>query len=329
VLDQHLLAGPVPLVLAADLGDGDVGLVDDGEEVLGEVVQQRVGGLAGGPAVEVAGVVLDPRAEPHLPQHLQVVGGPHPQALGLQQLPLRLQLGQPPGQLGFDGGDRLQHLLPLGDVVAGREDERLPELFQHLAGDRVHPQDPLDLVAEELDPEDRLLVGGQHLQGVAPHPELAPGEGHLVALVLDVDQPALGRLHRVLHPLDEADQLALVLLGRAQPVDAGHRGDDDRVPVVQQRRGGGVAEPVDLVVDRGVLLDVGVGLGEVRLGLVVVVVADEVLDPVLGEELAELVGELGPQRLVGGDHQGGPLHLFDRPGDRRRLPRPGDPKRVW
>ena len=43
--------------------------------------------------------------------------------------------------------------------------------------------------------------------------------------------------------------------------------------------------------------------GDVRLGLVVVVVADEVLDRVVGKELAELVAELRRQRLVVRDHQ--------------------------
>src|SRR5439155_17451536 len=63
---------------------------------------------------------------------------------------------------------------------------------------------------------------------------------------------------------------------------------------------------------------------EVGLGLVVVVVGDEVLDAVLGEELPELVGELRRERLVRGDHQGGPLHPLDRPGDRRALAASGD-----
>jgi len=44
-----------------------------------------------------------------------------------------------------------------------------------------------------------------------------------------------------------------------------------------------VSEPLDLLVDRRVLLDVGVGLRDVGLGLVVVVVGDEVLDRVLGK----------------------------------------------
>ena len=59
VLHQGLLAGAVAPVHAADLGHGDVGLVDDQQEVLGEVVEQGGGRLARGPAGEVAGVVLD------------------------------------------------------------------------------------------------------------------------------------------------------------------------------------------------------------------------------------------------------------------------------
>ena len=87
---------------------------------------------------------------------------------------------------------------------------------------------------------------------------------------------------------------------------------------------GRVAQPVDLVVDRAVLLDVRVARRDVGLGLVVVVVADEVLDPVVGEELAELGGQLGGEALVRCEDQRGPLHLLDRPRHRGALARPGD-----
>ena len=53
--------------------------------------------------------------------------------------------------------------------------------------------DALDLVAEQLDADAALLVGGEHLDGVAPHPELVPGEVEVVALVLQVDEPAQDR----------------------------------------------------------------------------------------------------------------------------------------
>ena len=88
-----------------------------------------------------------------------------------------------------------------------------------------------------------------------------------------------------------------------------------------------MAQAVDLVVHRAVLLDVRVARRDVGLGLVVVVVRDEVLHPVVGEELSELVGQLRRQRLVRSQHEGGPLHLLDRPGDRGALARARDPEK--
>jgi hypothetical protein len=56
--------------------------------------------------------------------------------------------------------------------------------------------------------------------------------------------------------------------------------DDDAIAALEEALGGGEAQLVQLVVDGGVLFDVDVAGGDVGLGLVVVVVADEVLDGV-------------------------------------------------
>ena len=80
-----------------------------------------------------------------------------------------------------------------------------------------------------------------------------------------------------------------------------------------------MAQPLHIVVDRGVLLDIGVGLRDICLGLVVVVVGDEVLHRVVRQHLAQLVGQLSGQSLVRRHQQGGPLHLLDQPRRGRRL----------
>ena len=113
---------------------------------------------------------------------------------------------------------------------------------------------------------------------------------------------------------------AAVGLGRAEPVDRRDAGHHQHVAPREQRVGGGVPQLVDLLVDRGVLLDVGVGGRDVGLGLVVVVVGDEVLHGVVGEELAELGVELPRQRLVGRHHQRRPIHPLDHARHAKRLP---------
>ena len=84
------------------------------------------------------------------------------------------------------------------------------------------------------------------------------------------------------------------------------------------------AEFVEIVVDRGLLLDIRVASRHVGFGLVVVVVADEVFNGVVRKERLELVVELRPERLVVRQHERGALQRLDHLGDGVGLARAGD-----
>ena len=71
------------------------------------------------------------------------------------------------------------------------------------------------------------------------------------------------------------------------------------------------AHPVDLLVDRRGLLDIGVGARDVGFGLIIVVVGNEILDRIVRKEALHLAIELGGQDLVGGEDQGRFLHLLN------------------
>jgi hypothetical protein len=190
VLDERLLAGAVALVLAVELGHGHVALVEHHQEVVGEVVEEGVRGHARASAVDGPRVVLDAVAHPHLAQHLEVVLGAHAEALGLEELALRLEVREALLELRLDAGDGLAQAVLVGDVVGGGEEGEVLDVAQVLAGDEVELGDAVDVVAEHLDADAELLVGGVDLDGVAPHPELAPAEDGVVALVPHVDQAA-------------------------------------------------------------------------------------------------------------------------------------------
>ena len=89
------------------------------------------------------------------------------------------------------------------------------------------------------------------------------------------------------------------------------------------RRGGRQAKAIDLLVDRGVFFDVDVALGDVGFGLIVVVIADEVMHCVVRKELLELRIELGGKRLVVRYDERRPLDGLDDVGHRERLARSG------
>ena len=82
-------------------------------------------------------------------------------------------------------------------------------------------------------------------------------------------------------------------------------------------------QSLDLVIDRRVLLDERVRLGNVGLGLVVVVVGHEVFDGVARQQFAEFCCQLRGERLIRLEHQRGTLQLFDEPRGGRALARAG------
>ena len=206
-------------------------------------------------------------------------------------------------------------------------DRRARHPPRHLAGQRVEVTDVVDLVVEQLEP-DRLPLGlrREDVDHLAPDAVGAGPQIHLVAGVLHVGQPtqdlALVRLLAAIEMQHHAEVGPRV----PEPVDRGHRGDDDRVAPLQQRLRRGQAHLLDVGVDRRVLLYISVGGWDVGLGLVVIVIGDEVLDGVVGEKLPEFAVQLGRQGLVMGQHQGRALDLLDDVGHGEGLARARDPQ---
>ncbi len=246
--------------------------------------------------------------------------------------PLRLQQAAHAGeflqavlQLLLDALHRLLQGRARRHVVRVGVDLHEGEVVGLLAGERIELDDRLDLVAEQADaPGAVFLVGREEFDEVAAHAEGAAREIALVALVLQGHQ--IGDELALLDPLADLhrERHRRIGLDRADTVDAGDRGDDDDVVALEQRARRRVAHAVDLLVDRAFLLDIGVRARHVGLGLVVVVVGDEVFDRVVGEEALELAVELRRQRLVGREDQGRALRLLDDLRHGEGLARAGD-----
>ena len=112
-----------------------------------------------------------PEQKPELAHHLEVEGRPLAEPGRLEHPALGLELADPLLHLRLDVDDRALQLVGRRDVVGGRVDVDLLALGEQLAGQRVQLRDPLDLVAEELDPDEGLLRGRLELEGVAADPE--------------------------------------------------------------------------------------------------------------------------------------------------------------
>ena len=173
---QVAFPGHVSFEHGTNLGDGDMGFVDDGEEVVGKIVEEGGGGAAGGSAVEVAGVVFDAGAEADLFDHFEIVFGAHAKALGFEKFSPVFEVFEPVGKFGFDVAGGAVHTLRGGHIVGGREDADGVGLTDDVTGERVDVVEGVNFVAEEFNPDGGFFVGGDDVNGVAFHPEGAAGD---------------------------------------------------------------------------------------------------------------------------------------------------------
>ena len=207
--------------------------------------------------------------------------------------------------------------------MGGRENPDLRQFADGIAGERIYFFDAFNSVAQ-LHAPGGLGVGGEDVQVGPAQAEPAAGELHLVALVIYTDQET-----RQFFPVGLLSALYVQrqpgeIIRRADIVNGGNRCHHQSVRPGQYGGGGLQPQLVYVLVDGRVFLYIGIGGGQVRLGLVVVVIGDEEFHRVLGEEGLELPVELGGQHLVGRNYQRGPLQALYGCGHRIGLARAGD-----
>ncbi len=328
VFNEFVFAGPIAGDHAPDLGNALVTFVDEGHEVVGKVVQQRIGRFAGDPAVQVTGVVFNPVHVADFLKDFQIVLGPGPDPLGFEFLPAGTQFLLPFLQFGPDRLHGPVPLVPGQDEVVGRIDHDALVFLEDFPRQGIDLHDGFDLVTEHFKPQGGLLVGGKNFHHVPASPERPLREIDVVSFVLEDEQSGKefpsGKFLTDL----QGDDLPPVGSRGTQAVDGRDAGHHDNVPAARQRGRGRKSKSIDLVVDRGVLLDVGVGLGHVGFGLIIIVKAHEILDRVVRKKFPKFVVKLRGEGFVMGEDQGRALDLLNHVRHRERLAASGHPEQC-
>src|SRR6185369_2617932 len=270
-------------------------------------------------------VVFNAAAETHLLDHLEVKHRALVQALRFDQFALGDQLRLPPLELFANRFDGAFDRRPRHHVVRLRIDRHARSVFfDHFAEQRVDRGDRINLVAPELDAVSLVLVTRVDLDDVAAHAKSSALEVDVGTLVLQLDESLQQHIARHATAGFDEEQQTVVRVRVAKTVDARDARDYDYVATLEERAGRRHPQSIDFLVDDRFFFDVDVGGGNVRFGLVVVVIRDEILARILWKERAKLVEQLGGERFVVREHERGALRALDDTPDRERFAAAGD-----
>ena len=266
--------------------------VDDDEKVLREIIEKAGRPLTLRSSGQMTRVVFDAGTGADLEHHLDVEVGARFETLGFEQLVRRAEIRQTLHQLFANEADSALDGRTRSDEVLRRIDRRLLEIGDGVPSQRIDFTNPLDLVAPHLDSHSLLFVRRENLHRITAHPERPALEAHVVTRVLDFHQRSENVVARDLLAFGQSYHLLAIAARIAQTVNRRDGGYDNYVAALHQTRRRAEPQTIDVFIDRGVLLDVGIRRRDVGFRLVIVVVRDEVLDRIRGEETLELPIEL-------------------------------------
>ena len=304
-----------------------MGLVYDNQVIVPEIIHQTLGRFPGLRAAQMSGIVLYAGAETRLPQHLHIKIGALRDPLSLDQLVLPLEEAYLLLQFDLNVVAGPLNLLCRHHIMGGREDGDMVEHRMHLARQRLHLGDPVNLVPEKFHPDQIVsALGRVDLYHISMHPESPPLQIHIIAVILDVHQFPQHLVPVLDHTRPQGHDHLLVIVRTAQTVDTGHAGHHDHVPAFGQRGCGGQPQFINLIVDGGILGNICVRGWHIGLRLVIVIIGHKILHCIFREKFLELAVELSRQGFVVGNDQSGLVQRRDHIGHGKSLTGTGDPQ---
>lgn len=121
---------------------------------------------------------------------------------------------------------------------------------------RVDFTKSVDLVAEKFHTNCRFARGRHNIDDVPANTEIVAFKRDVVPVIADGNEPARKLVNGNPHAGTQRQNELLIFLGVSERIDAGHARNDDHVPSFKQSGGRAVAEPVDLIVDGGILFNI-------------------------------------------------------------------------
>ena len=183
--------------------------------------------------------------------------------------------------------------------MRGGEDRGVAEAAYNLACYHVYLADTVYLIAEKLYAQSGIgISGGGYLHHIAAHTEFVSREIYIVALILYAHKLCDKLVARDLHAGAQRYHHRLILLRVAEGVYAGYGSDNNHITPLGYCGGSGVAHFIYLIVYRRIFFYIHVLAGYIRLGLVIIIIADEILHGVIREKLAKLGAELRRKYLI-------------------------------
>ncbi len=185
------------------------------------------------------------------------------------------------------------------------------DLFNNSPRGRIKTLNGLNTIAPERNPAGNIVVGQVNVHHIPPYTESSSFKIIFVPGIQSVHQSVQQPVEIVSFSCFQGDGVRMEILRIAYSIQTGNAGHDKYVTSAAQQRGRS-AQPkfFNFIVNAQVFFYIDIRYRQIRLGLVVIIIRDKILDCIFREKTFELRIKLGRKCFIVAYDQRGPLQLF-------------------
>ena len=163
----------------------------------------------------------------------------------------------------------------------------------------VNLRNPVNLITEKLHTHCRIcIICRKNFQHITAHPKSTSMKIHIVSHVLDINKLPDHIIPVTLHARSQRNHHILIIHRTSQTIDTGNTGYNDNITAFCQCRSCGKTQFVNLLVDGGILRNVGVCRRYVCFRLIIIVIGNKIFHCIVWEKFLHLPVKLRRQRLI-------------------------------
>ena len=282
-----------------------MGFIRNDKKILRKEINQRKGRAACFAQGKMTGIVFDARTEAHFSEHFQIIIRALLQSLRFQKLVLSFELRQALLQLLFNPLNGELHFFGRGDIMRRGENRDMVSCPDDFACQHIYFRNTVDFIPEKFHTNGMLRrADRENFDHIPTDTKRTSFKIQIIAVILHFHQSAQDFIPVLLHAGAQGKHHAVVFLRVTQAINTGNAGNNNNILSLHQRRRGGMAQLINFIIDRGILFDIGIRTGYIRLRLIIVIIADEILHRIFGEKLLQLVIKLCRKGFIVRNDQG-------------------------
>ena len=193
-----------------------------------------------------------------------------------------------------------------------RENGNMLQNGMQLPCQGIHLGNPVDFVSEKFHPDQIVSALGRiNLHTVPSHPETAAAQIHVIPVILYINQFPQNLVPFLYHTGPQGYDHIFIFIRAAQAVNTGNTGHYNNILALRKRCRSGQSQFVNLIIDGGILGNIGIRRRHIGFRLIIIVIAHEILHRILREKFLEFAVKLSGKRFIMSNNQGRLLNLLD------------------